>query len=283
MRIAFVGLGNMGLPMATHLRDAGHDVVGVDVDAERAAAFEARGGRTASARAAADGAEVLVTMLRTPDQALAASATALEAMTAGGVYVDASTVGPATAESLADRAADAGVGFVDAPVSGGVTGAEDATLAVMAGGEDADVERVRPLLDAVGEDVFHVGPVGAGQAAKLCNQLLVNAHLLSVAEAFRLGDSADIDQETLYDVLTSCIGTSGILEQKGRRIIEGDYDPGADVNLQHKDTQLILEEAAAADLPVHLTAAVAQQFVRARQAGLGDRDHIVLYELLGDG
>ena len=281
MRIAFVGLGNMGLPMATHLRDAGHDVVGVDVDDERTAAFEARGGRTAAAEQAVDDADALFTMLRTPAHVFAVAEDALSALPEGGVHVDASTVGPEAASDLAACADEADVDFVDAPVSGGVEGAEAGTLAVMAGGGDDAVERIRPLLAAFGSDVFHVGPVGAGQAAKLSNQLLVNAHLLSIAEAFRLAETADIDPEMLYETLTSCIGTSGILEQKGRRILDGEYEPGADVNLQHKDTQLILDVAAANDVPVHLTAAVAQTLVRARQAGLGDRDHVVLYELLG--
>ena len=282
MRIAFIGLGNMGLPMASRLRDAGHDVVGVDLDADRTAAFEDRGGRTAAAETAADGADVLFTMLRTPAQVLAAAESALPTLSAGAVHVDTSTVGPETASELASQAEGTDVDFVDAPVSGGVEGAERGTLAVMAGGTDHVVDTVSPLLAELGSNVFHVGPVGAGQAAKLCNQLLVNAHLLSLAEAFRLAETADIDHETLYDALTSCIGTSGILEQKGERIVNGNYEPGADVDLQHKDTQLILEMAEAGDVPVHLTATVAQTLVQARAAGLGDRDHLVLYELLAE-
>lgn len=282
MTIAFVGLGRMGLPMASNLLDDGNEVVGVDLDEERREAFEDAGGRTAPLAEAAAEADVAITMLRSPSQVEGVADELLPELAEGDLLVDMSTTGPDTARSVAADAADYGVGPLDAPVSGGVEGAEDGTLAIMVGGGADDFEDVRPLFEAMGDDVFHVGDTGAGQTAKLCNQLLVGAELLSISEAFHLGESADIDPAELHDVLTSCIGTSGILEQKGERLVDNDFEPGADVNLQHKDSQLILDLAGETDTPAYLASTVAQAFVHARQAGLGERDHFALYELLDE-
>jgi 3-hydroxyisobutyrate dehydrogenase-like beta-hydroxyacid dehydrogenase len=277
--IGFIGLGNMGLPMARNLREAGYDVLGFDVDEDRMAAFERAGGRTAANARTAAGREVVVTMVRTPDQLHAVADYLYDAMPAGAIHVDMSTVGPTTAESVAEAAAGADVRTVDAPVSGGVAGAEAATLAIMIGGDEGDVAAVRPVFDVLGEDVFHVGETGAGQTAKLCLQVLVGAEIVSICEAFAMGDAMDLDLGILYDVLTSSIGTSGMLEVKGRRIVEGDYEPTANIDLQHKDMQLVMDAAERFGLPVHATAAVTQTFVQARHEGLGDLDQFAVFEL----
>lgn len=279
MTIAFVGLGRMGLPMASNLSNDDREVIGVDVDVDRRAAFEEAGGRTERLSEAASEADVVFTMLRTPAQVEQVTDDLFSHLEEGTLLVNTSTSGPEIDLEVAATAREAGVRMLDAPVSGGVEGAEDGTLAIMVGGQSDDLAEVRPLLDTLGEDIFHVGDVGAGQTAKLCNQLLVGAELLSISEAFHLGEAADIDPETLYDVLTSCIGSSGILEQKGERLIDGDFEPGADVNLQHKDSQLILDLAEETDTPTYLASVVAQVFVHARQAGLGERDHFAVYEL----
>lgn len=280
MTVAFIGLGRMGLPMATNLTEDGIEVIGVDPDDERRQAFERSGGRTASLVEAAAEASVAITMLRTPAQVETVVDDLLPALSEGALIVDMGTTGPGTAREIADRAIDHGVRVIDAPVSGGVEGAEEGTLAVLIGGDAENVSEARPLLAVVGEDVFHLGDVGTGQTAKLCNQLLVGAQLLSISEAFHLGEAADIAPDQLYDVLTSCIGTSGILEQKGHRLVEHDFEPGADVTLQHKDAQLVLELAGSSGTPAYLAATVAQAFAQARKAGLGDHDHFALYELL---
>jgi 3-hydroxyisobutyrate dehydrogenase-like beta-hydroxyacid dehydrogenase len=276
--IGFVGLGNMGLPMAQNLLEAGYDVLGVDVDETRLAAFETLGGDTGTIAEAA-AADAVVTMVRTPDQLRGVVRELYGELSAGALHVDMSTVGPVATEAVADRAAAAGVRLVDAPVSGGVQGAEAGTLAVMAGGESEDVAVARPLLETLGEDVFHVGESGAGQTAKLCLQVLVGAEIVSICEAFAVGAEAGLELGTLYEVLTASIGSSGILEAKGRRIVEGDYEPAANIDLQHKDMQLAMDAAERFDLPLYATAAVTQTFVRARREGLGELDQFALYEL----
>lgn len=287
--VVFVGLGRMGLPMAIHIHECSEansgskfDVVGVDLDDERTAAFRRSGGRTAPLAEAATGADIAVTMLRTPDQVAAATDGLLDALPEGALLIDMSTTGPDTAQTLAERATDYNIRMLSAPVSGGVSGAKDETLTVMVGGAPADVEQAQSVFECFSNSIFHVGDIGTGQTAKLCNQLLVGAELLSISESFRLGEAAGIDPTQLYEILTNCIGTSGILEKKGQRLVEGDFEPGADVNLQHKDSQLILDLAASTNVPVFLAATVAQAFVHARQAGFGSQDHFALYRLLDE-
>lgn len=283
MRVAFIGLGNMGLPMATHLVDAGFDVVGFDLDADQAAALEEAGGDTAaSTEAAVRDADVVVTMVRTPDQVLSICDGLFAEVPDGSLYVDMSTIGPETVAEVRERAERNDVRVLDAPVSGGVEGAKAGSLAIMVGGRPEDFSTAEPLFDAMGEDVVHVGESGAGQTAKLCNQLLVGSQLVSIAEAFRLADEADMDLETLYEVLTSGIANSGILEVKGRRILNEDYEPGADIDIQHKDTQLVMDLGESLDVPLYSTSIVAQAFIHARHRGLGDKDHLVLYDLFDE-
>ena len=131
----------------------------------------------------------------------------------------------------------------------------------------------------MGGDIFYLGDNGAGQTAKLCNQLLVGAELLSICEAFHLSKSADIDPEQLYDVLVTCIGTSGILEQKGERLLNLDFEPGADMKLQQKDSQLILDLAQSSGVPTYLSAIISQTFTHAVQSGFESQDHFGIYNL----
>jgi 2-hydroxy-3-oxopropionate reductase len=282
--VAFVGLGNMGLPMAKNLVEAGLDVVGYDIDETRTAEFAEAGGRGSDSIAAAvRGVDVVITMVRTPDQVQEIAETVFPEAEPGTIFVDMSTVGPETVVELRETGTTHDIRIVDAPVSGGVVGAEEGSLAIMAGGTEADFAVVEPLLNVLGETVVRMGELGAGQTTKLCNQLLVGSQLVSIAEAFRLADAAGLDLETLYDVLTSGVATSGILELKGQRILEEDYEPGADIDIQHKDTQMVMELGEKLDQPLYATAIVAQAFVHARNQGYGDRDHLILYELFADG
>lgn len=282
-RIAVIGLGNMGLPMAKNLLDAGLHVTGYDIDETRVEELAQAGGQGAeSIPAAVADADVILTIVRTPEQVHEIAERAFPAAQPGSFFVDMSTIGPEALLALQDDASEHDVRLLDSPVSGGVVGAADGTLAVMAGGSPADVTAVEPLLEIVGENVVRVGELGAGQTAKLCNQLLVGSQLVSVAEAFRLADAADLDLETLYDVLTSGVANSGILEVKGERILNEDYEPGADINIQHKDTQLVMELGERLDEPLYSTAIVDQAFIHARKKGYGERDHLILYELFAD-
>lgn len=283
MRVAFIGLGNMGLPMATHLVDAEFDVVGFDLDADRTAAFEEAGGDTAAnTDAAVRDADVVITMVRTPEQVLSICDGLFSEIPDGSLFVDMSTVGPETIAEVREQANDHDVRVLDAPVSGGVEGAKEGSLAIMVGGQPDDFAMAEPLFEAMGDDVVHAGDSGAGQTVKLCNQLLVGSQLVSIAEAFRLADEAGIDVETLYEVLTSGIANSGILEVKGQRILNDDYEPGADIDIQHKDTQLVMDLGESLDVPLYSTSIVAQAFIHARHRDLGDKDHLILYNLFDE-
>lgn len=280
MTVGFVGLGRMGLPMAENLLQSGVDVVGTDIDEDRKRQLEESGGETADSVAdtVAD-ADVAITVLRTPDQVLSVAEELLPAMREGSIYVDMSSIDPLTSETVAELASDYGVRTIDAPVSGGVSGAENGTLSVIAGGDEDDLDEVRPLLDAMAETVFHVGSTGAGQTAKLANQLLVGAQTALVAEAFRFGDANGLDRETLRDVLVESAGSSWVLETWGDRYIEKDFEPGFEVDLQHKDLKLMLESAVELDVPVPLAAAAMQRYVEARREGLGSRDVTAVFQL----
>lgn len=280
MQIGFIGLGNMGLPMACNLIDAGLDVVGFDVVEERAAALAEHGGdRAPGVVGTVDGSSVVVTMVRTPDQVRAVTAELFPAMEAGDVYVDMSTIGPAATDEIRADAEDRGIRMLDAPVSGGVVGAEDGTLTIMAGGPADLFEEVAPVFEVVGGDIYHVGDLGSGQTAKMCLQILIGAEIVSICESFRLADRADMDLEVLYDVLTDSLGTSGILEVKGDRILDRDYEPGADIDLQYKDMELVLDAARELTSPMPVTAAATQEFIHARARELGDRDQFAMFEL----
>lgn len=280
MTVGFVGLGRMGLPMAENLVQSGVDVVGTDIDDDRKQQFEESGGETADSVAeTVSDTDVAITVLRTPDQVLTVSEELLPAMREGSIYLDMSSIDPLTSETVAELASDYGVRTIDAPVSGGVSGAENGTLSVIAGGDEDDLGEVRPLLDAMAATVFHVGSTGAGQTAKLANQLLVGAQTALVAEAFRFGDANGLDRETLRDVLVESAGSSWVLETWGDRYIEEEFEPGFEVDLQHKDLKLMLESAVELDVPVPLTAAAMQRYVEARREGLGSRDVTAVFQL----
>jgi len=280
MTVGFVGLGRMGLPMARNLVADGVDVVGADLDDERKRALADAGGRTADsiADAVAD-ADVAITVLRTPEQVLGVAEALLPAMDEGGLWIDMSSIDPLTSESVAELAAEEGIRSVDAPVSGGVSGAEAGTLSVIAGGDEDDVDEARALFEPMAETVFHVGATGAGQTVKLANQLLVGAQTALVAEAFRFGDANGIDRETLRDVLVESAGSSWVLETWGDRYIEEDHEPGFEITLQHKDLRLMTEAAVELDVPVPIGAAAMQKYVEAKREGLADRDVTAVFQL----
>lgn len=277
--VGFVGLGNMGLPMATNLVEAGVTVTGYDLDSDRLAEFEAAGGHPASGLSAVAANEVVLTSLRTPDQVRAVTDDLFEEMAAGSIFVDTSSIDPLTTEEVAEKGAERDVRVVDAPVSGGVVGAQEGTLSVIVGGDDEDVDAIEGLLDVLSTDVFRVGPSGAGQTVKLANQILVGAQAALVGETFRFGEANGIDPAVLHDVLSESAGRSWVLEEKGDRLVGGDFEPGFDIDLQYKDLRLAQEVAQQRDLPMYLLSTALEEYVQARREGMGDRDHMAMYEL----
>lgn len=280
MQVGFIGLGRMGLPMAKNLIDAGHTVTGFDIENDPITALEEAGGTGANEPSeVATDADVVITVLRTPEQVAAVADEILPVMREGAIFADMSSIDPITAQELAEEAAEYGIRTLDAPVSGGVVGAEDGTLAIMTGGDADVVEEVDPLFSAMGENIYHVGDHGTGQAMKLCNQMLVGGQAVLYAEAFLFGEAAGIDPQIIHDTLLDSAGRGGVLEIKGEKLVTKDFEAAFDINLQAKDLRLGLESAEVYDVPTYAVATIFQTFLEARRAGLGDRDHLAIYDL----
>ncbi|WP_281827564.1 3-hydroxyisobutyrate dehydrogenase [Jannaschia rubra] len=250
MRIGFIGLGNMGGPMAANLAAAGHDVRGYDTAAPMPDGVNAAD----SAADAAMQADVVITML--PDGAVlrAVANQVLPAMTPGAVLLDCSTVDVDSARAVAAQAADREVHALDAPVSGGVVGATAGTLTFMVGGRAEALATVQPLLDVMGGRTVHCGPAGNGQAAKICNNMILGATMAVTCEAFALADKLGLDRQAMYDVASTSSGQSwslttycpapGIGPQSPA---DNDYKPGFAAELMVKDMRLAMQAADAVD------------------------------------
>lgn len=214
--VAFIGLGMMGLPMASRLVAAGFAVRGSDLSAEARSSLAERGGAVFDSPAeAAVGAEVVITMLpdgRIVRDVLLGSGGVAQAMAPGGLVVDMSSSAPLGTRTLAEELAGGGLSLIDAPVSGGVRRAVDGTLAIMAGGEAAQIERARPLLDAMGRSVFATGPVGSGHAAKALNNYVSAAGLAAACEAAIVAERFGVDPAVLVDVLNASTGRNNSTE-----------------------------------------------------------------------
>lgn len=277
--IGLVGLGRMGGAMLGRLRGRGQAVAGFDQDAGLRAQW---GGVASVAECAAP-----VVILSLPHEAAveAVLAKLLPAMPKASVVVDSSTIAPGAARRFAEQAAAAGVGYLDAPVSGGPAGAAAGTLAMMLGGEAEAIATARPVLELVATRITHVGGPGAGQVAKLANNLLVATHLMAAAEALRMADAAGVAPEALLPVLNAASGRSAATEVNWPRwILPGSFDSGFAAGLMRKDVRLALElaEAAGMKLPVCGAAAAlwenspvpdSDEFNRVPAALFEDRSH----------
>lgn len=254
--IGFIGLGAMGLPMAINLCRAGFAVTVWNRTAARAEPLRALGAVAADAPCALGGLSVVC--LNLADDAAVESvlwgAQGLGAQLArGSVVVDFGTTSLALTRACAARLAERGAAWVDAPVSGGVTGAESASLSIMAGADAAVFERVLPVLQTVGRQALRIGEVGAGQVAKACNQVVVSATLLGVAEALTLARRAGVDAARVREALLGGFAASRILEVHGQRMLDARFEPGFKAGLHRKDLNLVLEAARALDLPLPTT------------------------------
>jgi 2-hydroxy-3-oxopropionate reductase len=283
-RIAFIGTGVMGLPMARHLAEAGATVAAHTRTPDRAEPLRAFGVRIADSLAdALSGADTIVTMLPdTPDvvTVLDGPDGAIELADPGSLVIDMSSISPVSTRRLAAKAKDRAIGYVDAPVSGGQRGAEEATLSIMVGGDPLDVERAMPVLESLGKTIRHLGPAGSGQVAKACNQIVVGVTIQAVAEAVVLGAKSGLDTADLIAVLSGGLARCGILETRGDRIATNDFGPGFRARLHHKDLGIALEAAEDAGVPVAATALVRDRFAALIAAGGGDLDHSGLVYLL---
>lgn len=270
--ISFLGIGLMGRPMAERLRAHGFALRVWNRTAAKAKALAGPGVVVCSGVAdAVDGADVVVSMLEDGPVVAAVMAAASAALRPGALWIDMSSIGQAPALANHALLARLGVGHLDAPVSGGVRGAEAGSLAIMAGGSRAYFDRALPVLAALGSATL-VGPAGSGQVAKLCNQLIVGGTLQIVAEALLLAQAAGADPAAVRAAIGTGFAGSKILEIHGQRMLERNFMPGGQVKSQLKDQRNVLAAAADAGLDLPLTALVTAQF-QAIAADLPQADH----------
>jgi 3-hydroxyisobutyrate dehydrogenase len=287
-RVAFIGLGTMGLPMARNLLAAGHELVAVDADPGRAAELGASVAATPSEAAAAS--EVALLSLPSPeavDEVVLGAFGLRVGAPHGFTVIDMSTGPPALARKLAAELGRAGVDCLDAPVSGGPRGAETGTLTIMIGGRPEAVATQRSLLGDLGSLVVHVGPAGAGQAAKLCNNLVAGATMVAIAEASAVAEREGIDPAILYDVLTRSTGDSRVLRTRfpvagvsPEHPASHGYEPLFSLDLMAKDLDLALELAAAHGVTARVASTSRERYREAQTRGAGRLDYSAVYTAL---
>jgi len=276
-RIAFIGLGIMGSPMAVHLQNAGNEVIGVNLDPAKAAPLIAAGGSSASSitEAVADVDVVAVMVPDSPDVegVLLGEGGVFAAAKQGTLVIDFSSIRPDVTVALAGAAKEKGFRLLDAPVSGGEAGAKNAALSIMVGGEAKDFEEAKPILDAVGKTVVHVGGNGAGQTVKAANQLIVAANIQAVAEALIFLEAFGVDTEAAMDVLGGGLAGSAVLNQKRGNMLGRTFAPGFRIDLHHKDMGIVSTAARETGLVLPLGTLMAQLMASARANGDGGLDH----------
>ncbi|HEY4727757.1 MAG TPA: 2-hydroxy-3-oxopropionate reductase [Actinomycetes bacterium] len=282
--VGFIGLGIMGGPMAANLVKAGFDVIGYNRGPEPTRRLVEQGGRGADSLAeAVRDADVVVTML--PDssdvEAVALGEDGIYAHAKPGtLHLDMSSIRPDVATQVAEAGKERGIRVLDAPVSGGEQGAIDATLSIMAGGDPNDFADARPVLEAVGRTVMHVGPVGAGQTVKAANQLIVAGTIELVAEAIVFLEAYGVDMEAAIKVLAGGLAGNAILERKAPGMLARDFTPGFRIELHHKDMGIVTSAAREAGVVVPLGAVVAQLIASLKAQGDGGLDHSALLKLV---
>ena len=274
MKIGFIGLGNMGGPMAANLAKAGHEVTGFDM---ADVAIEGVT-MTGSGADAAKGAEVVITMLPNVNILRAVANEIIPAMETGAALVDCSTVDVDSAKAVAEQAQNAGLLSVDAPVSGGVGGAAGGTLTFMAGGSPEAFAKAEPLFDIMGQKAVHCGDAGAGQAAKICNNMILGVTMIATCEAFALADKLGLDRQKMFDVVSTSSGYSWTMNAYcpapgvgPQSPADNDYQPGFAAELMLKDLRLSQQaaESADADTPMgEMASQLYAQFVE-NEDGLG--------------
>ncbi|MDF0514434.1 2-hydroxy-3-oxopropionate reductase [Agromyces sp. H3Y2-19a] len=282
-KIAIIGLGIMGLPMAKNLVAAGHDVTGFNRSQAPIDALVAAGGRGAASIAdAVKGAEAVITMV--PDSPDVESVVRGEGgvfanAEPGTLWIDNSSIRPDVAKELAEEAVSKGFGAVDAPVSGGEQGAVDGVLSIMVGGSEGDFAKALPVLEGIGKTIVHVGPAGAGQTVKAANQLIVAVNIQALAEAVVFLEAFGVDTDAALKVLGGGLAGSKVLDQKGQKMLDRDFAPGFRLALHNKDLGIVTAAARRAGITVPLGSAVAQLVTSLVARGDGGLDHSGLFKL----
>lgn len=262
LTVGAIGLGNMGLGMAANLLRAGFPTIGYDIRPEAVAALVERGGRGAASPravgAAADAVLVMVLNAAQMQDAIFGREGLVEGLRAGTTVIGSATIGPTAARQIAAALAERDISYIDAPVSGGKAGAERGALTIMVGADPEVVAAHRPLLAALGAHVYHAGPVGAGQAAKLCNQVMAGAALAATAECLTLAAASGLDRQLVFEIITQGAGDCWFFRDRGARIIAGDEQVTSRLDIWTKDLGLVLEAADEHHLPLLVTSAARQ-------------------------
>jgi 3-hydroxyisobutyrate dehydrogenase len=282
--VGFIGLGNMGNPMAGNVLKQGYALTVYDKNAAAMANLVAAGAQAAeSAAQVAAGCEVVLTCLPGSPEVeglYLGPGGLIEKTPAGSVLIDMSSVLPATPRKLHPLAQARGIPFLEAPVSGGVTGARAATLAIMVGGEEALLQRVRPILAAMGRNIYHVGPIGAGNTIKAINNMMSSVNSLAMMEGMMVGLKAGLSLETMHAVIKDSSGASNALPRVHRALIPRNFEPGFKVALMNKDLDTFTAIAKELHVPISF-ANIAQRYQQAAlAAGLGEKDTSVIFTVI---
>ena len=292
--IAFIGLGNMGAPMAINLAKAGHQVKAFDLSKDAVAKVVEAGGTAAqSAQDAVSGAQVIISMLPASQHVeglylgTGSQIGMLADIAQGALIIDCSTIAAATSQKVAQAAAKNGIGFIDAPVSGGTGGAIAGTLTFMVGGSTADLERARPLLEKMGKNIFHAGDVGAGQTAKICNHMLLGILMIGTSEAIALGVANGLDPKVLSEIMRRSSGGNWALEvynpypgvQEASAATRG-YTGGFGTDLMLKDLGLAQESTMTVKASTPLGGMARQLYAAHSIAGFGGEDFSSVIKML---
>lgn len=282
-KIGFIGLGTMGRPMAERLLQAGHDLAIHRVKAASAYLTELGARACETLAEAIDGVEFVILMLPdTPDveDVLFGKGAIAERIAPGALIIDMSSIAPVATKDFARRIREKGAHYLDAPVSGGEIGARNGSLSIMVGGDQDQFRRALPIFEAMGKNITHVGENGAGQMAKVANQIIVGLTIECVGEAFLLAQRAGVDVSRVREALLGGFAHSRILEVHGQRMIDGQFDPGFALRLHRKDLNLAMDTARALQISLPNTAATMQLMNAALARGDGERDHAALFRTL---
>jgi 2-hydroxy-3-oxopropionate reductase len=284
-KVGFIGLGIMGRPMAKNLMEAGYELVVHNRSPEKAEELAKEGNATAAASPGqvAQACDIVITMLPdSPDveAVVAGEGGVLEGIRDGALLVDMSTISPVVTKELSEKVREKGASMLDAPVSGGDVGAIEGALSIMVGGSEEDFERARPLFDVMGKAATHVGPIGAGQVVKACNQIVVALTIEAVSEALVLGSKGGVKPEKLVEALSGGLAGSAVMEAKKEKFFSHDFEPGFRIELHHKDLGIALAAGREYGVALPATAIVDQMLEALKAKGRGDRDHSALLTLL---
>ena len=279
-RIGFIGLGIMGNPMAKNLLKAGYPMTVMDINSDFVKDVVNEGATgVPTSREVAEKSDVIITMV--PDspeveQVVFGEEGVILGVRSGMLFIDMSTIAPVTSRRVYEALSKKGVDALDAPVSGGDVGAKAGTLSIMVGGTEAAFQRALPIFEVLGNNIVHIGEAGAGQVTKACNQIIVGMTIQAVAEAMTLAKKSGVDIVKVRDALLGGFAQSRILDLHGKRIIDGNYQPGFKIKLHRKDMNIALQTGRDLSVPLYGTALVAEQMDAILAQGNGELDHSAL-------